>query len=77
MSKTEDEIIDEALNSVGFKDGKQWQGFEVTGDNGEFSTSGDSGSAIITVSKPHKIVGILSAGDGSNMPEDIKSKLGL
>jgi len=58
-------------------DGKQWQGFKVTGDNGKFSVSGDSGSAIITVSKPHKIVGIISAGDGSNMPEDIKSKLGL
>ncbi len=58
-------------------DGKQWQGFVVTGDNGEFSASGDSGSAIITVSKPHKIVGIISAGDGSNMPEDIKNKLGL
>lgn len=58
-------------------DGKEWQGFEVTGDNGVFSTFGDSGSAIITVSKPHKIVGILSAGDGSNMPDDIKNLLGI
>lgn len=58
-------------------DGKQWKGFEVTGDNGKFSKSGDSGSAIITVSKPHKIVGIISAGSGSNMPEDIKNKLNI
>lgn len=58
-------------------DGIMWDGYKVTGDNGKFSTSGDSGSAIITVSKPHKIVGIISAGDGSNMPEDIKNELGL
>jgi len=58
-------------------DGKRWKGYEVEGDNGKFSEAGDSGSAIITVSTPHKIIGIISAGDGSNMPDDLKSKLGF
>ncbi len=57
--------------------GNKIQGFTVQGDSSKFSESGDSGSAIITVSKPHKIVGIISAGDGSNLPNDIKDKLGL
>ena len=53
------------------------RGFEVTGKNGEFSTFGDSGSAIITVSTPHKLVGIISAGSGSNWGLDIKRVLDI
>lgn len=53
------------------------RGFEVTGNNGQFSTSGDSGSAIVTVNAPHKIVGIISAGSGSNWGLDIKDVLDI
>lgn len=57
--------------------GNRHRAFEVIGDDGKFSDQGDSGSAIITVDEPHKIVGILSAGTGSNMPQDIKRELGM
>lgn len=67
--------------NIGFtgSDGSKWKGFEVKADNGKFCEGGDSGSAIISVSD-HKIIGIISSGSdlcNSNMPEDIKSKLGL
>lgn len=59
-------------------------GFEVIGDNGMlFAKGGDSGSAIITASEPHVIVGILSACSpesglcASNMADDIKSVLDI
>lgn len=71
-----------AVNSyVTDAQGNKFNVFDIKGDNGEFAESGDSGSAIVTVASPHKIIGILSACDSSgclsNMPEDIKNKLGL
>jgi len=63
------------------KYGNPIRGYKITGDNGNFCLGGDSGSAVVTVSTPHKIVGILSTGGGlicnSNYPEDIKSKMGI
>ena len=58
------------------------KGFEITGDgNSKFGDEGDSGSAIITKSKPYRIVGIASCGSSnklySNLPEDIQSKMGI
>jgi len=66
---------------VGFTgtDGDKCNGFEVKGDNGNFCEGGDSGSAIISVDD-NKIIGIISSGSdfcNSNMPEDIKSGLGI
>lgn len=51
--------------------------FSVIGSSGTFSTFGDSGSAIVTTNTPHMIVGILSAGSGSNWGMDIKNTLGI
>jgi len=57
------------------------RGFSVIDDDGTFCQSGDSGSAIVTVDSPHKIVGILSCAGSdtcsSNWGMDIKDELNI
>lgn len=67
--------------------GKVSKGYVIEGK--DFCDYGDSGSAIITVDSPHKIVGILAQKNirtfpdlwevhcFSNNPEDVKNLLGL
>lgn len=64
------------------KYGNYYWYFAIKGDNGNFSDHGDSGSAIITVSSPHRIIGITSGVDNqsiaySPMIQGVKNDLGI
>lgn len=65
------------------KNGDYLREFEIKGNNGNgnFSEFGDSGAAVITVSSPHKIVGILQGKSReftyAYRSDEIKNNLGI